>query len=150
MGLAGVQTRWKMGASGLASKEQGRGWLEIPNTCLWTLHAHSYTHSYTCIHLTHSKLWTSQHSLQSGRNDYVCFNMYIHTRIKRAILFMNSPDPIFYLPNTIAFHLKEHSLHYKDNLMSFYPVSFMLPKFPDTTWLSMNFGLTLTVIKCTM
>lgn len=57
---------------------------------------------------------------------------------------MNSPDPIFYLPNTIAFHLKEHSLHYKDNLMSFYPVSFMLPKFPDTTWLSMNFGLTLS------
>lgn len=54
---------------------------------------------------------------------------------------MNSSDPIFYLPNTIAFHLKKH---YKDNLMAFYPVSFMLPKFPDTTWISMDFGLTLS------
>ena len=28
--------------------------------------------------------------------------------------------------------------------MAFYPVSFMLPKFPDTSWISMDFDLTLS------
>lgn len=61
--------------------------------------------------------------------------------LPHTLLYMHTPHTLKIMNQPTVYNQVETTMC---ALITFYPVSFMLPKFPDTTWLSMNFGLTLS------
>ena len=94
----------KNGSSRASLKGTGRGWQEIPGIASG-LYILTLTHAYT----SHTQNYEPANTVYNQVETTMCALVYTHIQgFKRAILFMNSSDPIFYLPNTIAFHLKIH------------------------------------------
>jgi hypothetical protein len=62
-----------------------------------------------------------------GKKQLCMLRMYIHTGINLKGPSFSWTALNLYSTCQIPFDLKGHSLHYKDNLMAFYPVPFILP-----------------------